>query len=79
MKHDKELVLSLDKERRVVVEVFDDGNLNIKFSRMANWVKSGDNSVEKDWISDQVYSASSEEMKTLGETLIRASQLLVLA
>jgi hypothetical protein len=76
----KEIKLKIESEmeRRLVVKVFDDGSIDLIFDRMASWETTDGKHFERNWVSDHVGAISIEDMKSLGDAIIKASKLLVL-
>jgi hypothetical protein len=77
----KEIKLKIESEieRQLVIKVFDDGSIDLSFDRKANWVSADGRHIERNWASDHVEAISIEDMKSLGDAIIKASKLLVLA
>ena len=72
----KDLILPIgsNSETRLVVKVYNDGSVQLRFERMADGTDA-----RKDWVIDHVGLLSVKEMAMLGEAIIKASKLLVLS
>lgn len=77
----KDLILPIgsNSETRLVVKVYNDGSVQLRFERMADWIRVDGTDARKDRVIDHVGLLSVKEMAMLGEAIIKASKLLVLA
>jgi hypothetical protein len=77
----KDLILPIgsNSETRLVVKVYNDGSVQLRFERMADWIRVDGTGAIKDWVTVHVGLLSVKETEMLGEAIIKASKLLVLA